>query len=86
MLNKFYLYIIFSYLLKLFALPDTFALPDIKAGESQGRAPGQASDYTLQAPTLTVYVASMTRRFTKISGPPNKSGHQVFCPPLACLA
>ena len=56
MLNKFYLYIIFSYLLKLFALPDTFALPetfalpDIKAGESQSRAPGQASDYTLRAP------------------------------------
>ena len=32
-----------------------------KAGESQGQAPGQASDYALRAPTLLT-VAPMTRR------------------------
>ena len=34
-----------------------------KAGGSQGRAPGQASDYTLRAPTILT-VAPITRRFT----------------------
>ena len=40
-----------------------------KADKSQGRGPGQASDYTLRAPTLLT-VAPMTRRFTKILPPP----------------
>ena len=101
-----------------------------KAGESRGRAPGQASDYALRPfSTSTVsqrnvaysivtislvllecsrnndirYVSlrygrsgkrplrapnpldnsAMTRCFIKISGPPNHSGPQVFCPPLS---
>ena len=52
----------------------------IKAGESRGRAPGQASDYALRAPN-PLDSNAMTRCFIKISGPPNQSGPQVFCPP-----
>ena len=55
-----------------------------KAGESQGRAPGQASDYTLRAPTLLT-VAPMTRRFTKISGPLTCPGPRYFAPPPCLL-
>ena len=51
-----------------------------KAGESQGRAPGQASDYTLRAPNhldrSTHYLT-----FYQNFGPPNQFGPQVFCPP-----
>ena len=32
-------------------------------------------------PPTPLTVASMTRRFTEISGPPNQSGPQVFPPP-----
>ena len=52
---------------------------DSKAGESRGRAPGQASDYALRAPN-SLDNSAMTRCFIKISGPPNQSGPQVFCP------
>ena len=52
----------------------------IKAGESRGRAPEQASDYALRAPN-PLDSSAMTRCFIKISGPPNQSGPQVFCPP-----
>ena len=54
----------------------------VKAGESRGRAPGQASDYALRALNPLDSSALMTRCFIKTSGPPNKSGPQVFCPPL----
>ena len=56
-----------------------------KAGESRGRAPGQASDYALRAPN-PLDSSPMTRCFIKISGPPNQSGPQVFCPPLPPLS
>ena len=56
-----------------------------KAGESQGRAPGQASDYTLLAPNhldgSTHYLT-----FYQDFGPPNQSGPQVLCPPLPPLS
>ena len=51
-----------------------------KAGESRGRAPGQASDYALRAPK-PLDNSTMTRSFIKILGPPNQSRPQVFCPP-----
>ena len=51
-----------------------------KAGESRGRAPGQASDYALRAPK-PLDNSTMTRSFIKISGPPNQSRPQVFFPP-----
>ena len=57
----------------------------IKAGESRGRAPGQASDYALRAPN-PLDSSAMTRCFIKILGPPNQSGPQVFCPPAPPLA
>ena len=57
-----------------------------KAGESRGRAPGQAGDYALRAPN-PLDNSAMTRCFIKISGPPNQSGPQVFClPPLPPLS
>ena len=56
-----------------------------KAGESCGRAPGQASDYALQAPN-PLDSSTMTRCFIRISSPPNQSGPQVFCPPASPLA
>ena len=52
----------------------------IKAGESRGRAPGQASDYVLWAPN-PLDNSTMNRCFIKISGPPIQSGPQVFPPP-----
>ena len=54
-----------------------YCIEKTKAGESQGRAPGQASDYILRAPTILT-VAPIIRHFTKISGP--QSEPQVFCP------
>ena len=36
---------------------------------------------THNGPPTILTVAPMTRRFTKISGPSNQSGPQVFCPP-----
>ena len=50
-----------------------------KAGESQGRAPGQANDYKLRPATLLT-VAPMTRRFTKISGSLTSPGPRYFVP------
>ena len=51
-----------------------------KAGESQSRAPGQASDYTLRAPD-PLDSRTYDQTFYQDFGPPNQSGPQVFCPP-----
>ena len=56
---------------------------DSKAGESRGRAPGQASDYALRAPN-PLDNSAMTRCFIKISGPPKAQtslGPRYFAPP-----
>ena len=53
-----------------------------KAGESRGRAPGQASDYTLRAPN-PLDSSPMTRCFIKISGPQTSLGPRYFAPPLS---
>ena len=55
-----------------------------KAGESQGRAPGQASDYTLRAPN-PLDSCTHNQTFYQDFGPPSQSGPQVFCPPPAPL-
>ena len=52
-----------------------------KAGESQGRAPGQASDYTLRAPN-PLDSCTHDQTFYQDVGSPNQSGPQVFYPPL----
>ena len=56
-----------------------------KAGESRGRAPGQASDYALRAPN-PLGSSPMTRCFIKISGPQTSLGPRYFVPPAPPLA
>ena len=51
-----------------------------KAGESRGRAPGQASDYALRGPN-PLDSRAMTRCFIKISGPQTSPGPRYFAPP-----
>ena len=55
-----------------------YCIEKTKAGESQGRAPGQASDYALRDPTILT-VAPIIRHFTKISGP--QLSPRYFAPP-----
>ena len=69
----------FSMFLKMFAAMKA------RAGESHGRAPGQASDYTLRAPN-PLDSRTMKRRLTKISSPLNSSGPRYFAPPAPPLS
>ena len=51
-----------------------------KAGESRGRAPGQASDFALRAPN-PLDSSTMTRCFIKISGTQTSPGPRYFALP-----
>ena len=50
-----------------------------KAGETQARTPGQASDYTLRAPH-SLDSRTHDRKFYQDFGAPDQPGSQVFCP------
>ena len=49
-------------------------------GESQDRAPGQASDYTLRTPYIDLDSSNRDQTFYQDFGPPYQSGPQLFCP------
>ena len=51
-----------------------------EAGESRGRAPGQASDYALRGPN-PLDSSAMTRCFIKISVLQTSPGPRYFAPP-----